>query len=86
MIYGCIRPEDGHTSKNRIVTVPPAIYKPEMLWTGKQVITTVLLNIKPDNVPGVNLISKTKLKVIIGVNQVLKMKLFLRMVNYYRVF
>ena len=33
LIYGCIRPEDGHTSKNRIVTVPPAIYKPEMLWT-----------------------------------------------------
>lgn len=62
LIYGCIRPEDGHTSKNRIVTVPPAIYKPEMLWTGKQVITTVLLNIKPDNVPGVNLISKNKIK------------------------
>ncbi|RCK64250.1 hypothetical protein Cantr_10400 [Candida viswanathii] len=62
LIYGCIRPEDGHTTRNRIVTVPPAIYKPEMLWTGKQVITTILLNIKPENVPGVNLISKNKIK------------------------
>ncbi|EMG49787.1 hypothetical protein SBY92_004773 [Candida maltosa Xu316] len=62
LIYGCIRPEDGHTNRNRIITVPPAVYKPEMLWTGKQVITTILLNIKPDDVPGVNLISKNKIK------------------------
>lgn len=62
LIYGCIRPEDGHTTRNRIITVPPAVYKPEMLWTGKQVITTILLNIKPENVPGVNLISKNKIK------------------------
>ncbi|CAI5756906.1 unnamed protein product [Candida verbasci] len=62
LIYGCIRPEDGHTTRNRIITVPPAIMKPEFLWTGKQVITTILLNITPDNVPGVNLISKNKIK------------------------
>ncbi|CAD1810725.1 RNA polymerase Rpb1, domain 5 family protein [Candida parapsilosis] len=62
LIYGCIRPEDGHTTRSRLVTLPPAIFKPEMLWTGKQVITTILLNIKPDNVPGVNLISKNKIK------------------------
>ncbi|KAI5950805.1 RPA190 [Candida jiufengensis] len=63
LIYGCIRPEDGHTNgRSRIITVPPATVKPEYLWTGKQVITTILLNIKPDGVPGVNLISKNKIK------------------------
>ncbi|KAK7684721.1 hypothetical protein QCA50_012304 [Cerrena zonata] len=63
LIYGCIRPEDGHTNGNsRILTVPPAIFKPEALWTGKQVITTILLNIKPKNVPGINLNSKNKIK------------------------
>ncbi|EGW32330.1 DNA-directed RNA polymerase I 190 kDa polypeptide [Spathaspora passalidarum NRRL Y-27907] len=62
LVYGCIRPEDGHTTRNRIITVPPAVFKPQQLWTGKQVITTILLNIKPDGVPGVNLISKNKIK------------------------
>ncbi|KAK6459425.1 alpha subunit of RNA polymerase I [Scheffersomyces xylosifermentans] len=62
LIYGCIRPEDGHSTRSKIVTVPPAIFKPEPLWTGKQVITTILLNITPVNVPGVNLVSKNKVK------------------------
>ncbi|CAH2351349.1 DNA-directed RNA polymerase I subunit Rpa190p [[Candida] railenensis] len=63
LIYGCIRPEDGHTNgEARIKTVPPTIYKPQMLWTGKQVITTLLLNIKPKNVPGINLTCKNKVK------------------------
>lgn len=63
LIYGCIRPEDGHTNgATRIVTVPPAVFKPEPLWTGKQVITTILLNIKPKGVPGINLVSKNKIK------------------------
>lgn len=62
LIYSCIRPEDGHTSRSRIMTVTPAVIKPVALWTGKQVITTILLNIKPDDIPGVNLISKNKIK------------------------
>lgn len=62
LIYGCIRPEDGHTSSAKIQTMPPTIFKPVPLWTGKQVISTILLNIKPRNVPGVNLISKNKVK------------------------
>lgn len=62
LIYGSIRPEDGHTTSPRILTVPPAIFKPEQLWTGKQVITTVLLNIKPLDRPGLNLTSKNKIK------------------------
>lgn len=63
LIYGCIRPEDGHTNgANRILTVPPAIFKPQPMWTGKQVITTILLNIKPRDVPGINLVSSNKVK------------------------
>lgn len=62
LIYSCIRPEDGHSSTSRIITVPPTIFKPQPLWTGKQIITTILLNIKPKDVPGVNLKSKNKIK------------------------
>lgn len=62
LVYGCIRPEDGHTTKSKIVTVPPTVLKPQPLWTGKQIITTILHNIKPDDVPGINLISKNKIK------------------------
>ncbi|GMM55856.1 DNA-directed RNA polymerase I core subunit [Maudiozyma humilis] len=61
-IYGCIRPEDGHSTRPKIVTVPPAIFKPVPLWTGKQIITTVLLNITPADMPGINLTSSNKIK------------------------
>ncbi|CDK29787.1 unnamed protein product [Kuraishia capsulata CBS 1993] len=62
LIYGCIRPEDGHSASAKIQTVQPAIWKPVPLWTGKQVISTVLLNIKPENMPGMNLKTKNKIK------------------------
>lgn len=63
LVYGCIRPEDGHTNgASRILTVPPTIFKPQPMWTGKQVITTILLNIKPRDVPGINLVSSNKVK------------------------
>lgn len=61
-IYGCIRPEDGHATRNKLVTVPPAVVKPVPLWTGKQIITTVLLNVTPPNMPGINLTSSNKIK------------------------
>lgn len=61
LVYGTLRPEDGHTTTNRILTVPPAIIKPVPRWTGKQIITTILLNIKPLNTPGLNLVSKDKI-------------------------
>lgn len=62
LIYGSVRPEDGHTTGSRIVTIPPAIIKPQPLWTGKQVITTVLLNVTPRESSGLNLVSKNKVK------------------------
>ena len=61
-IYGCIRPEDGHTTRSKIFTVPPAVFKPVPLWTGKQIISTVLLNVTPAGMPGINLKSTNKIK------------------------
>ncbi|SCU82158.1 LAFA_0C09450g1_1 [Lachancea sp. 'fantastica'] len=61
-IYGCIRPEDGHATRNKLVTVSPAVWKPVPLWTGKQIITTVLLNVTPADMPGINLKSSNKIK------------------------
>lgn len=49
LIYGALRPESGHILGERIELVPPAILKPRARWTGKQVITTILMNIRPPN-------------------------------------
>ena len=59
LLYNCLRPEDSHTIYERIETVPPAFLKPKQLWTGKQVITTVLKNILPDRYQGLFLTSKS---------------------------
>ena len=45
----------------RILVQPPAILKPRPLWTGKQVISTIMDNLKPPNVEGLNLVSKCKI-------------------------
>lgn len=49
LIYGALRPESGHILGERLELIPPAILKPVARWTGKQVITTILKNIKPPN-------------------------------------
>lgn len=49
LIYAALRPESGHILGERIVLIPPAIVKPMARWTGKQVVTTILKNIKPPN-------------------------------------
>lgn len=59
LLYSCLRPEDYNTVYEKIHMVEPAILKPKMLWTGKQVITTVLKNITPDQFRGLNLSSKS---------------------------
>ena len=60
MIYGALRPEDDYSGGGRVLTLPPAMYKPQPRWTGKQVISTVLLNIKPTKAQGLNMTSKSK--------------------------
>ena len=59
LLYSCLRPEDNHTASDRILTVSPAIIKPNRLWTGKQVISAVLKNIKPVTHPGLTMSSKS---------------------------
>ncbi|KAG4305911.1 hypothetical protein PORY_000821 [Pneumocystis oryctolagi] len=60
LLYGPLRPEDNTSSNGRILTLLPTILKPAVLWTGKQVISTVLLNLTPKDYPGLNLVSKAK--------------------------
>ncbi|THV08343.1 beta and beta-prime subunits of DNA dependent RNA-polymerase [Dendrothele bispora CBS 962.96] len=59
LLYGALRPEedgDGY----RLQTLPPTIWKPKPLWTGKQIISTILKNITPSNMKGINLHAGTK--------------------------
>ncbi|XP_073968760.1 RNA polymerase I subunit RpI1 isoform X2 [Rhodnius prolixus] len=44
-----------------ITTLPPAIMKPSRLWSGKQVISTVLKNIVPKGKTAINLTSISKI-------------------------
>jgi len=60
LLYNCLRPESGHIVGERIETVPPAIIKPQLRWTGKQVITTILKNIMPLECTPLNLTSKSQ--------------------------
>lgn len=59
LLYGSLRPET-YGIAGRVRTLPPAILRPEPRWTGKQVISTVLLNVKPPHARGLNLQSKAR--------------------------
>lgn len=61
LIYGALRTEDNYTGHSRIITLPPAIWKPRPMWTGKQLISTIMANITPSNAKGLNLVSKNKI-------------------------
>ncbi|KAJ8124530.1 hypothetical protein O1611_g9110 [Lasiodiplodia mahajangana] len=47
LVYSALRPESGHITSERLELVPPAVFRPVKRWTGKQVITTILKNIRP---------------------------------------
>ncbi|KAK4305013.1 hypothetical protein Pmani_023073 [Petrolisthes manimaculis] len=47
----------------RIKTLPPAVLKPKQLWTGKQVISTLLINIIPEGMVLPTFIFKTSVRV-----------------------
>ncbi|KAL0271516.1 UNVERIFIED_CONTAM: hypothetical protein PYX00_008585 [Menopon gallinae] len=44
-----------------IKLLPPTILKPKMLWSGKQIISTILINVIPKNKPPITLHSKAKI-------------------------
>lgn len=60
IIYGALRPENDYTGGGQVLTVSPAIWKPRPLWTGKQIISTILKNITPTNAAGLYLTSTAK--------------------------
>ncbi|KAE9573016.1 DNA-directed RNA polymerase I subunit RPA190 [Colletotrichum fructicola] len=62
LIYSALRPESGHILGERIELIPPAIIKPIPRWTGKQVVTTILKNIKPPNGEGLWMTGKSQVK------------------------
>ncbi|KAF4776508.1 RNA polymerase Rpb1 [Colletotrichum scovillei] len=62
LIYSALRPESGHILGERIELLPPAVIKPRPRWTGKQVISTILKNIKPPNGEGLWMAGKCQVK------------------------
>ncbi|WYZ37417.1 hypothetical protein EsH8_II_000923 [Colletotrichum jinshuiense] len=62
LIYSALRPESGHILGERIELIPPAVIKPTPRWTGKQVISTILKNIKPPNGEGLWMTGKSQVK------------------------
>ncbi|WBW72626.1 DNA-directed RNA polymerase I complex large subunit Nuc1 [Schizosaccharomyces osmophilus] len=59
LLYQALKPDETGLF-GRIKTVPPAVVAPKIFWTGKQVISTILLNLKPIDRPGLNLRGKAK--------------------------
>ncbi|XP_054850998.1 DNA-directed RNA polymerase I subunit RPA1 [Eublepharis macularius] len=47
--------------KGRVKLLPPAIIKPHPLWTGKQVVSTLLTNVIPEDWPLLNLSGRAKI-------------------------
>ncbi|PPR04051.1 hypothetical protein CVT24_010626 [Panaeolus cyanescens] len=60
LLYGSLRPEDEVDPGTRIKTLPPTVWKPVPLWTGKQIISTIMKNITPSTAEGLNLEAGTK--------------------------
>ncbi|KAM7388994.1 hypothetical protein PAMP_022994 [Pampus punctatissimus] len=69
-IRGCFFTRDQYTElvyrgltdkPGRVKLLPPAIFKPQPLWTGKQVVSTLLLNVIPKKALPLNLVGKSKI-------------------------
>ncbi|KAK4047593.1 hypothetical protein OIO90_006134 [Microbotryomycetes sp. JL221] len=60
LIFGALRTEEGYSGQGMIRTLPPAIWKPKPMWSGKQVVSTLLKNITPPNASGLSYSCKAK--------------------------
>jgi DNA-directed RNA polymerase I subunit RPA1 len=60
---GNIEPQLVIGDNTAILTLPPAIMRPKALWTGKQIISSILLNLTHNSgsETGLNMISKSKI-------------------------
>jgi DNA-directed RNA polymerase I subunit RPA1 len=43
LLYGALRPEDEVDERSRLSTLPPAIWRPIPLWTGKQIVSVIAI-------------------------------------------
>ncbi|XP_052901763.1 DNA-directed RNA polymerase I subunit RPA1 [Anopheles moucheti] len=50
-----------NNQKGNIDLLPPSILKPVKLWSGKQIISTIIKNSTPKGMPYINMIGKSKL-------------------------
>ena len=57
LVYGALWDHTGP-----IMLIPPATMKPQMLWSGKQVISTLLINLTPQDKQPIQLNSKSKIR------------------------
>ncbi|UKZ79302.1 hypothetical protein TrVFT333_007052 [Trichoderma virens FT-333] len=62
LIQDHISVSSGHILGERIQLSPPAIIKPVPRWTGKQVISTILANIRPPNCGGLTMKENAQIK------------------------
>ena len=44
LIYGALRPEHRYSGDGEVLTQPPTIWKPQPLWTGKQIVCSVIID------------------------------------------
>ncbi|KAF8983264.1 hypothetical protein BGZ46_010562 [Entomortierella lignicola] len=61
LLYGALRPEIDNTGNGKILTLPPTVWKPVPLWTGKDVITAILHNLTIGR-PPLNMTSGAQVK------------------------
>lgn len=59
LLYSSMRPEQNDIERDRIFMIEPTMWKPVKRWTGKQVISTVLHNLRPDSHSDLEFIGKT---------------------------
>ncbi|XP_071859536.1 RNA polymerase I subunit RpI1 [Bombus fervidus] len=51
------------TIQDNIILLPPSIIKPVPLWSGKQIVSTVIINIIPPNQARINLTANAKISI-----------------------
>ncbi|KAI9502457.1 hypothetical protein BX070DRAFT_14210 [Coemansia spiralis] len=62
LVYWALRPEtQSQLPDGKVQLLPPAIFKPTPMWTGKQVVSTLILNLTWGYTP-LNLVSKNKVR------------------------
>ncbi|KAJ2616978.1 hypothetical protein EV177_000779 [Coemansia sp. RSA 1804] len=62
LVYWALRPEtQAHLPDGKVQLLPPAIFKPKPMWTGKQVVSTLVLNLTWGYAP-LNMVSKNKIR------------------------